>query len=410
MNDEHDHPSLCRKLLFSLCACFPRTDDPEREPLFPPPSTILTQPSAQPQPNARSRPTLPNPLSFTSSRSRSRSNSQFPSVDSSPTRTAGPLSGGFDSEREGTVGSRKREEAGRKMDSISKAFAGRMQPLEPSLPSTPSTARGIRPFSSTLALSHPSALSLTHHQQHQPPSPLSPRPRPTHPTRSQDTSVPNRGCRYDPYPYGATLPHRPSAPNLGRSISEPSYLADLGSTVRVDFAETQIPKYGPLIVDRLSCAGYNLAPSPRGGRPLGKGRVRSATTVERLVSPWEASRGRDREPSLPTMVREPSYDEDGSSPSPTKTQHSGSSLGTRSKRAGGERSLSREDSLDLSLEGSRRASPLPDMSEYPEGEGYFGEEGEEGEGVVKRDLGLSVLCQKPQKKRPKSKGKKRVSS
>ncbi|ODN88792.1 hypothetical protein L198_06594 [Cryptococcus wingfieldii CBS 7118] len=405
MNDEHDHPSLCWMLLASLGACFVRSDDPEREPLFPPPTTILTQPSAHP--SARARPTLPNLLSFTtSSRSRSRSTSQYPSVNSSPTRTTGPLSGGFGSERDGTVSSRKREDAGRRMDSISKAFAGRMQPLEQSLPSTPSTARGLRPLSSTLTLSHPSALSLSQ-QHHQPPSPLSPRP--THPTRSQTTSVPNnRPSAYEPCPYGATLPHRPSAPNLGRSISEPWYLADLAATVKVDFAETQIPKYGPLIVYRLSRAGVDPSSLPHGDRPFGKGRVRSATTMERLTSPWEASRGRDREPSMSTMVREPSFD--GSTPSPTKTHHSGSSLGTRSMRAGGERSLSKDDSLNLSLEGSRQASPLPSTREYPDGEGYFAEDGEEEEGVVKRDLGLSVLYQKQQKRRPKSKGKKRVSS
>ncbi|TYJ55595.1 hypothetical protein B9479_003745 [Cryptococcus floricola] len=400
MNDEHDHPSLCWMLLASLCACLRQSDDPEREPLFPPPTTILTQPSAHP--SAWARPTLPNLLSFTtSSRSRSRSTSQYPSVNSSPTRTTGPLSGGFGSERDGTVSSRKREEAGRRMDSISKAFAGRMQPLEPSLPSTPSTARGLRPLSSTLTLSHPSTLSLSQHHR-QPPSPLSPRP--THPTRSQNTSVPNNG----PSPYEPYLPHRPSAPNLGRSISEPRYLADLAATVKVDFAETQIPRYGPLIVDRLSRAGVDPSSLPHGDRPFGKARVRSATTVERLTSPWEASRGRDREQSMPTMVREPSFD--GSTPSPTKTRHSGSSLGTRSKRAGRERSLSRDDSLNLSLEGSRQASPLPSTREYAEGEGYFAEDGEEGEGVVKRDLGLSVLYQKQQKRRPKSKGKKRVSS
>ncbi|ODO04999.1 hypothetical protein I350_05611 [Cryptococcus amylolentus CBS 6273] len=408
MNDEHNHPSLCWMLLAPLCACFVRSDDPEREPLFPPPTTIVTQPSAQPNP--RARPKLPNLLSFTtSSRSRSRSTSQHPSVDSSPVRTTGPLSGGFGSEREGTESSRKREEAGRKMDSISKAFAGRMQPLEPSLPSTPSTARSLRPLSSALSLSQ---------QLRQPPSPLSPlSPRPTHPTRSQNTSVPNnRPSPYEPSPYGATIPHRPSAPNLGRSISEPRYLADLAATVKVDFAETQIPKYGPLIVDRLSRAGVDPSSLPRGDRPFGKGkgRMRSATTVERLTSPWEASRGRDREPSMPTMVREPSFG--GSNPSPTKTHHSGASLGTRSKRAGGERSLgerslSRDDSLNLSLESrSRQASPVTSARDHPEGEEYFPEGGEEGEGVVKRDLGLSVLSQKQQKRRPKSKGKKRVSS
>lgn len=129
------------------------------------------------------------------------------------------------------------------MDSISKAFAERMTALDlPSQIQTPNMSfiPSLQPLST--AASNPILPTI-------------------HTTR----------------PLGS--PYRPSAPHLGRSISEPRSLHDLGG-----FAAHHVPFGSPVIVRGLSI----ISPSVSRGR----GRARSATVGERWNVPWEGTRGR----------------------------------------------------------------------------------------------------------------------
>ncbi|WWC66614.1 uncharacterized protein I206_100517 [Kwoniella pini CBS 10737] len=166
--------------------------DPEREPLFPSPQTILTPPTKKHRPN------LPN-LS---------SSGSVPLWSSAPTSPTKSGMGYFsDGKRNGST-SRLSQEGRERLGSISREYGGRMQSLYPST-STPST---------------PSFPSTPHTIGRSSIRPLS--------------SI-NPIVATEP-----TSPNRPSAPNLGRSASEPRNLSDLG------FAPQQIPAFGSISVGR----------------------------------------------------------------------------------------------------------------------------------------------------------------
>ncbi|WVQ93630.1 hypothetical protein IAU59_000706 [Kwoniella sp. CBS 9459] len=211
-------------------------DDPECQPLFPPPSTILTPP--------KRRPNLPNLSSSSSSSERLANNAIWSSAPVSPAKSTGAFRA--DLERVGSS-SRLSEEGRERMGSISRAYGGRMQFLQPttSTPSTPSIpSTPVGPGSSS-GLGHLRPLSSLR--------PLTTSSTPTGHHQSTGQVPP---------------PYRPSVPNLGRSASEPRDLADLGG-----FAPHQVP-FGVLTVGRgRASASVSVG---RGGR----GRNRSATINE----------------------------------------------------------------------------------------------------------------------------------
>ncbi|WRT63936.1 uncharacterized protein IL334_000863 [Kwoniella shivajii] len=202
-------------------------DDPETEPLFPSPSTVLTPP--------RRRPALPN-LSSSSSGS--------PLWGSEPTS---PLKSAREVLDVNGIASQKKlsKEGKEKLGSISKAYAGRMQSLQPHLPSACST----------------------------PSVPSTPRNTTSFPVLKPLSTLDGRGSSTVP-----TSPLRPSVPNLGRSASEPRNLSDLG--FGFGFAPHQIPFQGSIHVGR------------------GKSRRRSNTTSDRVTMDVDRStiRGRGRSP------------------------------------------------------------------------------------------------------------------
>ncbi|WWC86016.1 uncharacterized protein L201_000887 [Kwoniella dendrophila CBS 6074] len=217
-----------------MLACFPcmilwkwgrgrlAKNDPEHEPLFPSPSTILTPP------RPHSRPRLPNINSSSSSFA------FYASEPTSPTKSTGYGSGYFGEHKRAASSSRLSQEGKERLGSISRAYANRMQSLDPPshnsspIHSTPHNQSGyntpnIRPLSAF--------------------NPLT--------TTSNTTSY--------------TLPYRPPALNLGRSASEPRNLNDLGG-----FAPHQIPAFCSINVGRGGIRGN---------------RRRSATVTDRLHSP-----------------------------------------------------------------------------------------------------------------------------
>ncbi|WVQ78659.1 hypothetical protein IAT38_000746 [Cryptococcus sp. DSM 104549] len=236
------------------CGCGPRkSDDPEREPIFPHPNTVLTPP--------RPRPNLPS-LSATAGHYGSGSGPSSPSKS-----TAGLSAWGSAA---GTVGERRGQRERSRMDSISKAFAGRMHSLNPnvSLPPTPgSPTHTIQPLSTT------------------PAPPPGPSRIPTHPSQAHTT--PSSPSKAPPQPGAGTQPvpaHRGPGYHLGRSASEPRSLFDMAggralmSMRTVDnevdgddggFAPHQMPRYGAVVAER-----------GRSAQRLG-GRTRSATVVDR---------------------------------------------------------------------------------------------------------------------------------
>ncbi|OWT35563.1 hypothetical protein J008_06777 [Cryptococcus neoformans] len=227
---DNDRPSAFWLFLanLSLCLCSGHEDDPERQALYPP-DTVLSAP------RPRSRPRLSNLSSYGSTTSR-----RWPSASTSPIKSGG-LTGFTDIENNVDAEAR-RKEGKRKMDSISKAFAERMTALDlPSQIQTPNMSfiPSLQPLST--AASNPILPTI-------------------HTAR----------------PLGS--PYRPSAPHLGRSISEPRSLHDLGG-----FAAHHVP-FGSSVIVR----GLSISP----GVSRGRGRARSATVGERWNVPWEGTRGR----------------------------------------------------------------------------------------------------------------------
>ncbi|OCF36317.1 hypothetical protein I316_02192 [Kwoniella heveanensis BCC8398] len=224
-----------------------RGNPPERQPLFPPPSTILTPPQR--------RPNLPN---LSSSSLEHVTNASGGAIWSSAPVSPAKSTGGFraDQERAGSS-SRLNEEGRERMGSISRAYGGRMQFLQPnvstpSTPSIPSTPVGpgpghLRPLSSLRPLTATSSSTPTGH----------------HNASSRDSQA-DRECERERGQ--VPLPYRPSVPNMGRSASEPRNLADLGG-----FAPHQVP-FGALTVGRGRACGSAL------GR-VTRGRNRSATVT-----------------------------------------------------------------------------------------------------------------------------------
>ncbi|KAK8861711.1 hypothetical protein IAR55_002534 [Kwoniella newhampshirensis] len=179
-----------------LPLCFGRhQEDPERQPLFPPPSHILTPP--RPHPNL---PRLSSNPSFTVGHHRWASEPVSPVLQYGIERTRS--------------GQRLSDEERDRMDTISRAYAERMHSLNPnlSLPPTPLTS-------------------------HHAPQPLTTDPPITDTIR---TPTPLGSGTYDTT---RPVPLRPSVPNLGRSTSEPRGISDMG------FSKHQIPS-GPLTVHR----------------------------------------------------------------------------------------------------------------------------------------------------------------
>ncbi|WVQ91232.1 hypothetical protein IAS59_005030 [Cryptococcus gattii] len=214
---------------FPLCICSERVEDPERQPLYPP-DTVLFAPRPRPGPQ------LSNISSYGSAPS-----SRWPSATTSPIKNGGLT--GFTTTIERNVDAdARREEGKRKMESISKTFAGLMttldppsQPHTPSMPFTPS----LQPL--TTAASHPILPSI-------------------YTTRFLRS------------------PHRPAVPHLGRSVSEPRSLHDLGEVA------THCAQSGSPIILR----GRGTS----SGVSIGKGWMRSGTVEERWNGPWEGARGR----------------------------------------------------------------------------------------------------------------------
>lgn len=92
-------------------------------------------------------------------------------------------------------------------------------------------------------------------------------------------------------------PNRPSAPHLGRSISEPRSLHDLGG-----FAAHHVPFGSSVVVH-----GRGISP----GVSRGRGRTRSATIGERWTVPGEGTRGRKGlERRSPSGLNKESIDSD----------------------------------------------------------------------------------------------------
>nr|KIR88059.1 hypothetical protein I308_01109 [Cryptococcus tetragattii IND107] len=213
----------------SLCICSEREEDPERQPLYPP-DTVLFAP--RPRPGAQ----LSNISSYGSTTS-----SRWPSATTSPIKSGGLT--GFTTTIERNVDAdARREEGKRKMESISKTFAGLMTTLHPpSQPDTPSM-----PFT-------PSLQPLTTAASH----PILP------------TIYTTRFLR---------SPRRPAVPHLGRSVSEPRSLHGL-SEVATHYA----PSGSPIILRGRGTSS---------GVSIGKGRMRSGTVEERWNVPWEGARGR----------------------------------------------------------------------------------------------------------------------
>ncbi|WWD16367.1 hypothetical protein CI109_100793 [Kwoniella shandongensis] len=256
--------------------CFGRNDDdPERQPLFPPPDHVLT-------PLRPRRPELP-PLSSSSS---TIIHHRWASEPVSPVLYQGM--------KRNNSAQKLSEEVRDKIDTISKAYAGRMHSLNPnlSMPTTPITP-------------HPTLQPLT---TDVPPPTTSPHPSPI----------------------------RPSAPNLGRSASEPRALSDLG------FANHQIP------------SGVSSIVVARGGY----GRSRSATTLERFStipdSTLEARRGRSPGPSALNLARKNEvkvFDDDYEDGQGTNTSSPGE------RRDEGDVAAQDVVRRDLGLKGLYRTSP-----------------------------------------------------
>ncbi|WWC58357.1 uncharacterized protein I303_100897 [Kwoniella dejecticola CBS 10117] len=193
-----------------MLACFPcmilwrwgrnkvSSSDPELEPLFPSPHTVLTPPVKKARPNL---PNISSPGSVP----------LWSSEPTSPTKS-GLGSGLFGENKRNGSSSRLSDEGRERLGSISRAYGGRMQPLHPpSLPSTPSLP--CTPYTGRHALRPLSSLN---------------------PMTTTMTSASTE----------STSPNRPSAPNLGRSASEPRNLSELG------FAPHQIPRFGSISVGR----------------------------------------------------------------------------------------------------------------------------------------------------------------
>ncbi|WVF65997.1 hypothetical protein IAT40_000735 [Kwoniella sp. CBS 6097] len=353
-------------------------DDPERQPLFPPPSTILTPP--------KRRPNLPNLSS--SSLDRMANNPIWSSAPVSPAKSTGAFK--TDLERVGSS-SKLSEEGRERMGSISRAYGGRMQFLQPntstpSTPSIPSTPVGpglghLRPLSSLRPLATPSSTPTGHHE------PVN--------AFDQDHSQPNQ----DRFGGGQVPPpYRPSVPNLGRSASEPRNLADLGG-----FAPHQVP-FGALTVGR--------------GRAMGRvsrGRNRSATinasqrfsSLSVDISSEGKGRGRSPGPALmsPALIKDDSAG--GTAGEADRGAKRGTEIGPSMGRsmshptlysgvainndANGEPRSETASEISINHQGAGRSACAGAGADAGQGECMKDEDDLSGSIVVKRELGLRGL-------------------
>ncbi|WVW82065.1 hypothetical protein I302_104070 [Kwoniella bestiolae CBS 10118] len=309
--------------------------DPEHEPLFPAPSTILTAPTKKQRPN----------LSNLHSSSHSSSlPGLFNSEPASPTKSTGY--GYFGEGKRNGSASKLSEEGRERLGSISRAYGGRMQPLNPLPPSIPST---------------PSLPSTPHQTQNGHSHSHVPTIRPL----SALTPLQQQQTKSSP-----TSPYRPSVPNLGRSSSEPRDLSEMGLGLGMEqFAPHQIPGFGSITV----------------GRGGSRGRKRSATTsAARLAPPLALDvheerggrRGRSPGPAL--------YAQDGFDPSGTGLTQGIEEVEREERYIPVGRSLSHPELTFVAAN-----EPNPNQEE---GTGFGSKTGTASEEVVaKRELGLRGL-------------------
>ncbi|OCF59393.1 hypothetical protein L486_02058 [Kwoniella mangroviensis CBS 10435] len=327
-------------------------NDPEREPLYPSPHTILTAPSKKQRPNLSNLHHSSHSSSF---------HGLFTSEPVSPTKST--LNGYFSEGKRNASTSKSSEEGRERLGSISRAYGGRMQFLAqpPSIPSTPSLP----------STPHLNDNATNGNSRPRPLSALTPMMT----SQSQDN-----------------LPFSPSVPNLGRSSSEPRNLNDLGASG--DFAPHQIPNFGS------GCVTV--------GRRGSRGRKRSATTsAARLSSPLAlnvdngntVTKERGRSPGPASLTRIQDQFDNLDNPNPIQDGEGDREEEERYIPMG--RSLSHPELTFIYTFTSNTNTNTNAQGNEHEGE---------DEVVVKRELGLRGLYSVRGGKRGRGRGVKRIRS